>query len=342
MGGLVNTFQWSLGRLQKYETCQRMFYYNYYGYWNGWKDTAHYLTRVIYFLKNLDSYNIFVGNSTHSMISNLLKREIDNNEDQFNKEKIYSEIKEIVNSKFKNSFNNLNNKSLESIIKTLPKLKNVGFKNHFYDNIDIKDKIQDSITNQIYANVISLHNSELYRFSIENLVFSKTNNLPYRIEAESVDFDKDTFLHTWKKHNIKCYAKPDFYFTTKARNKVVILDWKTGVYLKNKKSEILTSQLMLYGYKVFKDHTDYFKSNEDASIEAYEVHLPSCEMSGGVVNEYHFVNIIKRIDEDLHFLSNLIVDKDVKKNRAKDISFYKKSSNDKVCNICNYRKICND
>ena len=54
-------------------TCPRQYYFNYYGYWGGWKTTAPQRTWQIYMLKNLKNRFMWAGDLVHQCIKDILK-----------------------------------------------------------------------------------------------------------------------------------------------------------------------------------------------------------------------------------------------------------------------------
>src|SRR4030066_21872 len=52
MTEIRNEFSWSKSRDEVFMTCPRQYYFNYYGYWGGWKTTAPQRTWQIYLLQH--------------------------------------------------------------------------------------------------------------------------------------------------------------------------------------------------------------------------------------------------------------------------------------------------
>jgi hypothetical protein len=349
MGNLQNNFIWSLGRVQRYRRCPRQYYFCHYAFWDGWKYDSPEMSKLCYFLKNLTNCNLFIGDITHIYIARIFAEALNpskcgNLESMYtDKAKLYKSISAEVNSKFDVSNLRLRGKTAIQIIKSGIKLKNIGFFEHYSNSIKLEREtiFRKSITNQIYTNLWSFLNSEIYKFALKNLIFSKEYCLPYRIEKEILDFETDTFLHSWNGYNISCFAKPDFYFTTK-NNQVVVLDWKTGWKYPNSVNDSITPQLMLYGYKLYKELAEKVKNYSSFNFEAYEVYLPSCNLVGGVLTDYHFKNITTQIDEEIVLMSKLLVEEDIKLNKPKNIDKFEQCSNEDICKCCNYMEMCND
>lgn len=73
MAELKNEFSWSPSRHRMFQSCQRQYYYNYYGSWGGWYDSADELTRLVYRLKKMSTLPQMVGTVVHDAISRVLK-----------------------------------------------------------------------------------------------------------------------------------------------------------------------------------------------------------------------------------------------------------------------------
>ena len=52
---LKNEFSWSKSRDETFRECHRKYYFQYYGYWNGWKENADQRVRLTYVLKKLQT-----------------------------------------------------------------------------------------------------------------------------------------------------------------------------------------------------------------------------------------------------------------------------------------------
>ena len=70
---LKNTFSWSVSRDAVFRECPRKYYFNYYGYWDGWQRGAPQRTREIYVLKQLKNRSTWVGQVVHDCIARSLQ-----------------------------------------------------------------------------------------------------------------------------------------------------------------------------------------------------------------------------------------------------------------------------
>ena len=60
-----NDFSWSKSRDEVFQTCPRQYYFNYYGYWGGWEESAPERTRQIYVIKKLKNRFMWAGEKVH-------------------------------------------------------------------------------------------------------------------------------------------------------------------------------------------------------------------------------------------------------------------------------------
>lgn len=73
MGELKNELSWSKSRDETFRKCQRQYYFQYYGSWNGWSKDAPARTREIYLLKKLQTRQLWAGSVVHDRIKLLLE-----------------------------------------------------------------------------------------------------------------------------------------------------------------------------------------------------------------------------------------------------------------------------
>ncbi len=69
-----NEFSWSKSRDGLFKECRRKYFFNHYGFWNGWIASEETRVKQIYYLKKLSSKEIWVGSRVHEMIEYILKR----------------------------------------------------------------------------------------------------------------------------------------------------------------------------------------------------------------------------------------------------------------------------
>lgn len=73
MRDFVNELNWSYSRKNAFERCKRLYYYQYYLFWNGWRHDAPYVQRHTYRLKKMRSFATFAGEVVHGQIKRALE-----------------------------------------------------------------------------------------------------------------------------------------------------------------------------------------------------------------------------------------------------------------------------
>ncbi|MBI2871005.1 MAG: PD-(D/E)XK nuclease family protein [Candidatus Omnitrophica bacterium] len=68
-----NTFSWSKSRDELFRECHRKYYYDKYGFWEGWRRDADPERREIYLLKQVKSRRMWMGEKVHAAVENALK-----------------------------------------------------------------------------------------------------------------------------------------------------------------------------------------------------------------------------------------------------------------------------
>ncbi len=69
---LTNDLTWSVSRDRLFRTCQRAYYYSYYGSWGGWEPESP--ARQLYILKNIRTFPLWAGTIVHDIIRNVLTK----------------------------------------------------------------------------------------------------------------------------------------------------------------------------------------------------------------------------------------------------------------------------
>lgn len=72
MADLINHLNWSHSRGQSLQNCKRLYYYQYYLSWNGWKPEEAQVRRHAYRLKQMRSFATFAGELVHEQIKRIL------------------------------------------------------------------------------------------------------------------------------------------------------------------------------------------------------------------------------------------------------------------------------
>src|SRR6056297_1734468 len=126
-----NDFSWSNSRHSTFKSCKRKYYFQYYGFWDGWEDNAPERVRTIYQLKKLQNRHTWKGTIIHEAIAFLLKSLLeDENLD-------IEEFKKAVINKMRDQYK----ASLSGKYKTNPK-DSFGLLEHYYEEEVAKETWQ--------------------------------------------------------------------------------------------------------------------------------------------------------------------------------------------------------
>ena len=136
--------------------------------------------------------------------------------------------------------------------------------------------------------------------------------------------------------DLNVMAAPDFGVVFSDTN-YLIIDRKTG---QEKLSIDGTSdQLKVYALKLLLKARAKI---EDLDIEVYEVYLPSLTKIGGKIEKADIDDIIQKIKDDVEYQKQFIVDGDIYKNEALPHQNFARTTNEKKCATCTFRKVCED
>jgi len=117
----------------------------------------------------------------------------------------------------------------------------------------------------------------------------------------------------------------------------LILDWKSGK--EDVLSEGISDQLKVYALKMLlKKRTT---SLNGMRIEAQEVFLNTMNAHGGMVSQNDIDTIIAKIGKDVEEQKKFLENQDPVKNIPLDPFVFRKTSNDRKCESCTFRSVCN-
>ncbi len=199
MSELKNKFSWSKSRDALFNECKRKYYYNHYGFWNGWDSRSPEKARQIYILKQLMSKEIWIGQVVHDIIKNILSQLKIGNEISLN----YA--LNLLKKRLEKDFN----ESKSKLYQRFPK-KSAALFEHEYDSLISKDE-WDELFRKAEKCIINFYNSDTYR-KIKN---TPRENWLFLEDFLSFDFEgTELFL--------------SIDFAIKEGNKIILYDWKTG------------------------------------------------------------------------------------------------------------------
>lgn len=182
---------------------------------------------------------------------------------------------------------------------------------------------------------------ETEKIDIENIFLSVKNNLENLLNSERFKWIKEkaiTHKHKWiieppgygefRLEGIKLYCKVDFLFPFGERN--YIIDWKTG------KEDRKKHDKQLMGYVCW---ASYHLKNKPETFNAISAYLdPTYREKELQFQNYqieNFIHTVQRETEEMHSFCE-----DVSENIPIPRENFKKTTNKKICNYCNFREIC--
>lgn len=265
-----NDFAWSISRNDTFRKCQRMYYYQYYGFWGGWDLAADKRTRTIYILKQLQNRQMWAGSKVHECIESTL------NEIKTGIEKIDSEQKidttlDLMRKEFLSSKNK----------KYLTHPKTCALFEHEY-GLDLSEEEWRSNAYNAVECLSQFFNSDVYK------------EISQLSDNQWLELEQFPFFYL---KGYKIYAVLDFAF--RRNDEIIIYDWKTG----RKNPEKDKFQLACYGLFAIQKWeikpekvklADFFLSNG----EQYDYNFKDFELDQ--IQEY----ILNSIDEMKDMLDN--------------------------------------
>lgn len=127
---------------------------------------------------------------------------------------------------------------------------------------------------------------------------------------------------------MKVYCKVDFLFPL--NDEIYIIDWKTGKRSKDKHKK------QLLGYVSWASY--HFKRDPTKIIPIIVYLRPSYDELEMRFNEYDLQDFAIRVREETEQMYALC--SDIEENIPKDKEEFRKTTNTRVCDYCNYRELC--
>lgn len=194
-----NEFSWSKSRDSLFKECHRKYFFNHYGFWNGWIASEDDRTKRIYYLKRLATKELWMGSVVHELIEYILRRF------RIGKEVRLSHALAILRKRMESDFE-------------ISKMKEyTGFmsKAHrFFEDeygIEISDEERRVLFEKAEKCVTNFFNSD---------IFMEIRQSPVEDWITLEDFLSFDFDST------KVYLSIDF--AMKVGDKIILFDWKTG------------------------------------------------------------------------------------------------------------------
>jgi CRISPR/Cas system-associated exonuclease Cas4 (RecB family) len=293
-----------VSRDRLFRTCQRAYFYNYYGAWGGWKEDAPARTRKLYILKNMKSLPMWAGSIIHDVIANALQRKTANNEDIVT-QKLQSEARQQLREGWREAVNRR--------WEQYPKANNLH--ELYYGNQKTLPKEKTDRTKQrIYDCLAAFAESSLLKQILK---------APY-IQWKPID-ELDAFT---MENDLKVWCAIDFAYTA-SDNNLRIIDWKTGA----EKQEELKLQLAcysLYAEQKWFTPIEHQRAagvflNENARISPYNIDAAA------------LIEVKNTILESAEMMKAKLTDPE--HNKAEEENFAL-CNNPSTCRNCNFKEVC--
>lgn len=313
---LENTLTWSVSRGRLFRSCQRAYYYNFYGAWGGWDPNAPEQPRRLYLLKQITSFPLWGGSIVHDVIRDALT--------QFQKTGQLPELT-VLQSEARKRLNAGWFESLGEEWKTDPKHKTRLFEHHYaQEGEEISAEKRAALRDRIYEALEGFCNSgipetlakvdpmrwgdidKLSSFVIGTLpAMDNAPELPLKVWC-ALDFsylDNDDYLH--------------------------IVDWKTGT---EHRDEL---RLQLACYALY-------------ALETWRIPLERIRLEGVFLNDSGRISTYEMSNETLVAAKDQILNsaktmraklQDPVRNLAQEESFAC-TENSLICESCSYREVC--
>ncbi len=199
MTDFKNEFSWSKSRDGLFNECKRKYFFNHYGSWNGWDHNELDRTKRIYYLKKLNTKEIWLGQIIHEVIKYVL------NQLRIGKIISLSHAMAILRKKFEEGF----------IQSSLKRYTGFNSKSHkFFEKeygIDISKEDKKELLKKAELCLTNFYNSDTFmtirKTSIENWIFLE-DFLNFDFEGNKIFLSMD--------------------FAMKEGDKIILYDWKTG------------------------------------------------------------------------------------------------------------------
>ena len=185
---------------------------------------------------------------------------------------------------------------------------------HYEETENINEK---ELFSSIKTNLENLLNSERFGWIKEKAVKNKRN---WIIEPPGYG--------EFRLEGMKAYCKVDFLFPFD--EKTYIIDWKTG------KEDRIKHDKQLTGYACWASYHFKNKPEQYTAISAYL--SPTYREKETQFKNYqieNFIHTVQKETEEMHSFCE-----DVSENIPVPKENFKKTTNEKICNYCNFREIC--
>lgn len=306
---LVNTFSWAASRRELLEKCLRAYFWNCYGMWDGWLDTAPPEKRLAYRLKKLNNRWAWSGNAVHHAIGRFIAAVRANRQPQ-PAETVIAEARQRMRFQFAASRTGLRNRKDATGF--------WGLTEHEYRE-DVADDQWLHIWERAERCLCSFFNGpwpdRIRAYAAKGAI----------LEADVGDAPPSSFQ--W--NGTTMFTVPDLAIRTEDGGALVI-DWKTG-----KPGEEHGDQLLGYALYVEAKH-----GIPRERITAQAVYLQTGQEVTYPTGPEDFTRYEQELAAGIEMARALLVDEDTSRNQPKPIEEFTQTDNRSTCARCAFRRLC--
>lgn len=291
---------WSFSRIKLLQDCQRKYYFNYYGSYNGWSFNGSDKAKRLYRLKNLKPMDALFGEIFHRNVQDTINN--------YDKEVVTADI-------FKKKLHKILAMKYRESKKCADKWKDYPKKYTMISEIYYESDLNKDKCNRI--------REKIERCS-ENIFKSRSFQ---EIIGKSIKHMELEDLQHFNFNGTKIYVRLDSLFQT--NNKWVIVDWKTS----SRPSIEDIEQMLFYTYYVSK-----IQGIEPDQIEARLEYIFQNSSQICIFDKSDFQFVETKLDNDLKLIKTYLIDEE--KNIVKPEETFKQRKSRVKCSQCNYREVC--
>lgn len=313
---LTNDLTWSVSRSRLFRTCQRAYYYQYYGAWGGWALDAPSQARLLYILKQMNSFPLWGGSIVHDVIRDCLK--------EFQATRVLPEVsalQEKARAKLNLGWKQSRNREWEKDPKHCTNLFE-----HYYaqEGQQVSNEEIAALRSKVFDALESFRNCDVLA-AIQNLDNSHWGTIDLLSSFIVGELPATEIAPALQ---LKVWCALDFSYMDND-GILHIVDWKTG----NEHKEELRQQLACYALYAMQTHHIPL---ERLSLEGVILN------DGGRISTYEIKNdaIIAAKDQILNSANAMRAKlRDQVNNIAEEDDFLC-TTNPAFCATCPYRQVC--
>jgi integrase len=302
MKELKNEFSWSKSRDETFRECARKYFFQYYGYWNGWRDDANPRAREIYILKRLQTRQMWVGDHVHRTLKQVLHA-LKAGQPGPAEDAAVASMLDAMRADFK--------ASRSKLYRSNPKAKSCAFFEHEYDQA-VPDADWKAAAEKAEQSVRAFMKSDMLQalralpaadwLEIEEFSGFPLDGLRILVQLDAA-YRKDGVIH--------------------------VIDWKTG----RRADE--ANELQLACYALYAMHQ---WKVEPAQVSCTLFYLPSCESTQWTPSPERLESVKEHAHESADEM--LFPLTDPQNNVADDEDVFEMTEDERACRRCNFLRVC--